>query len=115
MVFSPTDNLKRQPVFFVVCGIINLLEVCLNGNSDIRRGFSSLGSEELLNEAALKRSCTLLLSLLGKEETGKFVARTGYVLASVPSLSQTFLLCSHPSCTVTRQGQVVCCCVSVPN
>lgn len=84
MVFSPTDNLKRQPAFSVVCGIINLLELYLNGNSDIRRGFSSLGSEELLNEAALKSSCALLLSFLGEEETGKFVARNGYVLLPFP-------------------------------
>lgn len=59
MVFTPTDNLKRQPVFSVVCGIINLLELYFSRNSGIRRGFSSLGSEEFLNEAVLKSSCRL--------------------------------------------------------
>lgn len=34
MVFSPTDNLKRQTVFSVVSGIINLLGLYLNRNSE---------------------------------------------------------------------------------
>lgn len=91
MLFSPTDNSKRQTVFSVVCGLINLLGLYLNRNSDARRGFSNLGSQELMNEAAVKSYFMLLLCLLVKEGVCKLVATSGYILASFPSLLETFL------------------------
>lgn len=66
MVFSPTDNLKRQPVFSVVCGIINLLELYLNESSDIRRGFSSIGSSQLLHETVVRTCQSMIINLVRK-------------------------------------------------
>lgn len=84
MLFSPTDNLKRQPVFSVVCGIISLLQLYLNESSDIRREFSSIRSLELFHEGAVRTFLYTITKLVGRRGC-KFMVT--YLYSFLPSQS----------------------------
>lgn len=73
MLFSATDNLKRQPVFSVVCGIISLLQLYLNESSDIRRELSSIRSLELSHERAVRTFLYTITKLVGRKRGCKFM------------------------------------------